>query len=120
VKKKALLHGESHLLGLPQFAHPRTLPFFFENGDGQTITVTSYRDTVMINEFLATKLPPNHNLWFQQDGATPHMTVINMAVLHRLFPQQVLSHFGDMFWLPCLLDLTAPDFFLWGYLISKV
>ena len=110
MKKKALSRGESRLVGLPQFAHPRTLPFYFEDGDGQTIIVTSHRCTVMNNEFLAPKLPPNHNLWFQQDGATPPMTVINMAVLHRLFPQQVLSHFSDVPW-PYLLDLTAPDFF---------
>ena len=119
MKKKTLLCGESHPLGLLQFTHPRTLPFF-EDGDGQAITDISYHYTVMINEFLAPKFPPNHNLWFQQDGATPHMSVINMAVLRRLFPQQVLSHFGDVPWPPRLLDLTAPDFFLWGNLKSKV
>jgi hypothetical protein len=43
-----------------------------------------------------------------------------MVVLRRLFPQQALSHFGDVPWLLCLLDLTAPDCFLWGYLKSKV
>jgi hypothetical protein len=30
----------------------------------------------MINEFLAQKLPQNHNLWFQQGGAMAHMAVI--------------------------------------------
>ena len=50
------------------------------------------------NEFLAPQLPPDHNLWFQQYGAMPHMTVIRMAVLHYLFAQQVISHFGDV---PC-------------------
>jgi hypothetical protein len=80
----------------------------------------SHLYTEIINKFLAPKLPPNHNLWFQQDGAMLHMTVINMAVLRNLFPQQVLSHFGDVPWPPCLVDLTAPDFFLWRYLKSKV
>ena len=37
-----------------------------------------------------------------------------------LFLQWVISCFGDMPWPPCLLDVTAPDFFLWGYLKSKV
>jgi hypothetical protein len=120
VKKKALSRGESHLVGLPQFTHLRTLPFFFEDGDGQAITVTSHRYTVMINEFPSPKASITHNLGFQQDGATPHMTVINMAVLRHLFPQQVLSHFGDVPWPPCLLDVTAPDFFLWGYLKSNL
>jgi len=120
VNKKALSHGESHLVGLPQFAHPRKLPFFFEDGDGQAITITSHCYTEIINEFLAPKVPPNHNLWFQQDRSMLHMTVINMALLHHLFPQQVFSHFGDVPWPPCLVDLRAPNFFLWGYLKSKV
>jgi hypothetical protein len=79
--KKALSHGESHLVDHPQFTHPRTLPLLHEDGDGQAIIVTLQHCIEMINEFLATKLPPNHNLWFQQDGAVPHMAVISMAVL---------------------------------------
>jgi len=37
-----------------------------------------------------------------------------------LFPQRVISRFGDVPWPPRSPDLTAPDFFLWGYLKSKV
>jgi hypothetical protein len=47
------------------------------------------------------------------------MAVISIAVLRRLFPQRVISHFGDVPWPPRLPDLTAPDFFLSGYLKSK-
>jgi hypothetical protein len=32
----------------------------------------------------------------------------------------VISLFGDVPWAPLSPDLTAPDFFLWGYLKSKV
>jgi len=75
----------------------------------------------MINEFLSLNLPPNNGtLWFQQDGATAHMAVISIAALCCLFPQRVISRFGDVPWPPRLPDLTAPDFFLWGYLKSKV
>jgi len=75
----------------------------------------------MINEFLSPNLPPNNGtLWFQQDGATPHTVVISIAALRRLFPQRVISLFGDVPWPPRSPDLTAPDFFLWGYLKSKV
>jgi hypothetical protein len=74
----------------------------------------------MINEFLAPKLPLNCNLWFQQNGAMAPMAVIVMAVLRRLFPQRVISRFGDVPWPPHSLDLTAPDIFLWGYLKSKL
>ena len=51
-------------------------PYFLKDEDGQAITVTSQCRTDMTNEFLAPKLPPNHNLWFQQDGATAHKVVI--------------------------------------------
>jgi hypothetical protein len=37
-----------------------------------------------------------------------------------MFPQNVVSRFGDVPWPPRLPDLSACDFFLWGYLKSKV
>ena len=87
----------------------------------KAITVTSQCYTEMINEFLSPDLPPNNGtLWFQQDGAMAHTAVISIAVLHCLFPQWVISHFGDVPWPPHSLDLTAANFFLWGFLKSKV
>jgi len=50
----------------------------------------------MINEYLVPKLPPKHNMWFQQNGATAHTAVISKAVLHFLFLQQVISRDGAM------------------------
>jgi hypothetical protein len=61
--------------------------------------------TEMINEFRALKLPRNHDLWFQQHGAMAHMAVNGVAVLHRLFLQWVISHFGDVPWPPRSPDL---------------
>jgi hypothetical protein len=53
----------------------------------------------MINEFLSLNLPPNiGNLCFQQDGATVHTAAISIAAFRRLFPQQVISRFGDVPW----------------------
>jgi hypothetical protein len=75
----------------------------------------------MINEFLSLNLPPNSGtLWFQQDGASAHRAVISIAAFRHLFPQRVISRFGDVTWPPCSLDITAPDFFLYGNLKSKV
>ena len=95
-------------------------PYFFEDEDRQAITVISQHYTEMINEFLSLKLTLKHNLWFQQNGAVTHMAVIGVAVLRHLFLQWVISHFGDVPRPPRSPDLTAPDFFLWGYLKSKV
>ena len=98
-----------------------TGPDFFEDEDGKAITVTSQRYTEMINEFLSPNLPPNiGTLWFQQDGATAHTAVINIAALRRLFPQRVISRFGNVSWPPRSPDLSAPYFFLCGYLKSNV
>jgi len=69
-----------------------TGPYFFENEDGKAITVTSQCYTEMINEFLVPKLPPKHNMLFQQNGATALTPVNSMAVLNFLFPQRVISH----------------------------
>ena len=98
-----------------------TAPYFFQDEDGKAITVTSQCYTEMINKFLSPNLPPNNGtLWFQQDGATAHTAVISIAAHGRLFPQRVISCFGDVSWPPRSRDLTAPDFFLWGYLKSKL
>jgi len=48
------------------------------------------------------------------------MALISTAVLCCLFLQRVISHFGDVSRPPRSSDLAAPDFFLWGYLKSKV
>jgi len=98
-----------------------TGPYFFEDEDGKAITVTLQRYKEMINEFLSPNLPPNNGtLWFQQDGATAHTAVISISALRRLSPQWVISRFGDVSWPPRSPDLTSPNFFLWGYLKSKV
>ena len=46
--------------------------------------------------------------------------MISIVALRRLFPQRVISRFGDVPWPPRSPDLLAPDFFLWGYLKIKV
>ena len=74
----------------------------------------SHHIHIAINEFLSPNLAPNNGtLWFQQDCATAHTAVISIAALRRLFPQRVISRFGDVPWPPRSPDLTAPDFFLW-------
>lgn len=63
-------------------------------------------------------------LWFQQDGATAHTSeglfeeTIN--VLRTKFEDRIISIRGEVDWPPRSCDLTPLDFFLWGYLKSKV
>jgi len=51
-------------------------------------------------------------VWFQQDGATAHTAQNLMAVVRGMFPQRVISRFGDVEWPPRSPDLSACDFFL--------
>jgi len=43
-----------------------------------------------------------------------------MNVIREMFPGRLISRFGDMHWPPRSPDLTVCDFFLWGYLKSRV
>jgi hypothetical protein len=56
----------------------------------------------------------------QQDGATSHTTRDSMAAVRNLFPNNVISRFGDITWPARSPDLSACDFFLWRYLKSQV
>lgn len=43
-----------------------------------------------------------------------------MDLLRENFPEKLISRFGDIPWPPRSPDLTPMDFFLWGYLKSRV
>ena len=43
-----------------------------------------------------------------------------MAVVRAMFPDRLISRCGDVPWLPRSPELSMCDFFLWGYLKSRV
>jgi hypothetical protein len=43
-----------------------------------------------------------------------------MAAVRNLFPNHVIFRYGDITWPARSRDLSACDFFLWGYLKSQV
>jgi hypothetical protein len=99
-------------------------PYFFEDNEGPALTVTSDRHVEMLRNFCDPELRRRgidlSSVWFQQDGATAHTARASMSVLREMFPQHDISRGGDI---PCLTrshDLSACDYFLWGYLKSKV
>lgn len=97
-------------------------PYFFENDEGATITVNSERYRRMLIEFLWPILNGMdiEQLYFQQDGATSHTSHETIRLLREKFPGRVISRNGDINWPPRSCDLTPLDFFLWGYVKSKV
>jgi hypothetical protein len=44
----------------------------------------------------------------------------SMEELCKMFPHHVISEFHDSNWLPRSLDFSGPNYFLWGYLKSRV
>lgn len=78
----------------------------------------------LLNNFLEPELRRRNidmeTVWFQQDGATAHTARVSIARLQELFPAAVISRNGDVPWPARSPDLTVCDFWLWGYLKSKV
>lgn len=97
-------------------------PFFFENEDGSAVTVNGERYRAMITQFLVPHLEAIDldDMWFQQDGATCHTARETLTILREFAPGRVISRFGDQNWPPRSCDLTPLDFWLWGYLKSRV
>lgn len=59
------------------------------------------------------------NIVWQQDGATPHSTVMVRNYLNTNYPVWIGKN-GPISWPPNSPDLTLMDTFLWGYLKNKI
>ena len=97
-------------------------PCFFED-DNITVTVTFEQYCVTLNTFLRAKLNEleyRNNVWFQQDGATSHTSKYSIGILKEIFPNHLISLHDDIGWPARSPDLNPCDFFLWGYLKSRV
>lgn len=96
-------------------------PFFFQDDRENATTVNAARYTGMVRTFLTQELVRFPQItWFQQDGATCHTARVSMTALRELFPNHIISINGDIVWPARSPDLSACDFFLWGFLKSKV
>ena len=96
-------------------------PFFFENKQGEAVTVNGDRYRAMLNEFLFTKIEEKdiHNIWFQQEGATCHTAEATLDVLHSVFEDRIISCRVNVVWPPRSYDLTPLDYYLWGAVKDK-
>ena len=97
-------------------------PYFFEE-ENVVATVNSDRYCKMLENFLKPKLnerEDQHQLWFQQDGATAHTSRNAIKTLKEMFPNHLISMRVDIGWPTRSPDLNPCDYFLWGYLKSKV
>lgn len=94
-------------------------PFFIEGN----LTAARYLEMLTDQIIPAVQAANNgqiNELWFQQDGAPPHWGVNVRHYLDQTFPQRWIGRGGPTEWPPRSPDLTPLDFFLWGYLKTKV
>jgi transposase len=94
-------------------------PFFFEN----TVTGQSYLnllendlDPVLDDAILGRR----RTMWFQQDGAPPHFSLVVREWLDNKFRNRWIGRRGTVEWPARSPDLTPLDFYLWGYVKSVV
>ena len=99
-------------------------PFWFEDENGQSVTVNTERYLVVLRKFWAAlgrhRGITRDEQWFQQDGATPHTSNNTLLWLRQRFGDRLISRRCDIEWAPHSLDLNPPDFYLWGYLKDRV
>ena len=63
---------------------------------------------------------PNFDeLFFQQDGTSPHYALRVRDYLNKVFTQRWFRRTGSIEWPPCSPDLTPMDFFFWGVVKNK-
>ena len=60
------------------------------------------------------------DVWFQQDGASPHTARNVVAWLEETFGENFISFKTGNVWPPHSPDLSPLDFYLWGYLKDRV
>ena len=91
-------------------------PYFF---DEETVNQTNF------NRLLHDKVIPEledrqPDVHFQLDGAPPHWGLRVRETLHTAFPGRWIGRDGPIPWPARSPDLTPLDFFLWGYMKTKV
>ena len=98
-------------------------PFFFGEGE-ETAMITSDRYIRMFENCFLPELRRRGinrtSVWFQQDGATALTARAFMTAVRAAFPNHVISRVGDLPWPPRSPDFSMCDFYLWGFLKSRV
>ena len=76
--------------------------FFFENEQGEAVTVNGDYYRAMLNEVLFIKIEEEDidNILFQQDCATCHTAEATLDVLLSVFEDRIISRRADVVWPP--------------------
>jgi hypothetical protein len=101
-------------------------PYFYEepsNKGFSRVTITGARYLNMLGCFAIPSLIEHgalERIIYQQDGAPAHTTRAVLNFLNDRFGSNVVSRGCDVEWPPRSPDMTPADFWLWGYLKSRV
>lgn len=99
-------------------------PFFFEDYAGKADTVKTKNYLQMMKKKAIPALKRRkcyEECVFQQDGAPPHCSKEAIAWLTGKFSEdRLISRNSTFNWPPYSPDLNPCDFYLWGYLKSRV
>ena len=89
--------------------------FFFENEQGEAVTVNGDSYRAKLNEFLFTKIEKEDigNIWFQHKGSTCQIAEATLDVLPPVFEDRIISYRADFVWPARNWDLTPLDYYLW-------
>ena len=99
-------------------------PYFFEgsvNGQNYLVMLNEEIFPQLVHKF-GSQFENGHfvRLWWAQDGAPAHNALETRDWLKEFFPNHVVALNHAVEWPPRSPDLTPCDFFLWGYVKSKV
>lgn len=102
-------------------------PFFFEEVTKtgfKTVSITGHRYAALLQNNIIPELQARQALQtvtFMQDGAPPHIALPVQRLLRSTFGEdRIISRCFNHAWPPRSPDLTPCDFWLWGFLKSKV
>lgn len=101
----------------------RILPVYWFKKDGnRTVNVNGPLYGEMIEHIfpLIEQDVSSKQWWWQQDGATPHCTIVNLDLLKEKFNGRVISRRAEISWPSCSPDLNPLDFWFWGYCSGKL
>jgi hypothetical protein len=93
----------------PGLMHDRMIEWFFCSEN----TVTGHSYLNMLELYALTQLPPK--IILQQNGAPSHFCHHVRNYLDREMAGRWIGRSGPITWPPRSSDLTALDYFLWGY-----
>ena len=96
-------------------------PFFIEGNLNRHDMIVEEGFPVLVQHFNE-QMQDEHfeRLWWAQDGAPAHRADIVQDLLQEIFPGRVITCDEDNDWPARFPDLTLCDFFLWGYIKSKI